>query len=159
VLGYAPYARTQLLAVGQVSVLVQYRGQFTHAVIESLSLETPSRVVNPPPAPLLERFLHQPWVALLEKTQELIGQLPVALGPQTLGGRRQAEAPPRPTGTRTLVTVSDEPFSAEDRKLLPHRANRHSHHLGDGLGRSFPGVLDVLQDGPSRRRHGAQTDP
>ena len=68
-----------------------------------------------------EGLAHQGGVRLLDKAEQLVGQLAVALGEQHFGRGGQAVPPAGPAGARAVVAMSHQTLVAERAELLAYR--------------------------------------
>ncbi len=122
-LGDPPGRGVDLFAVGQVAVLVQDAGQLANLVVKGPALEPLPGPLLALPAPAHESLGHEGRVGLLNEAEQLVGQLPVALREQALGGRGQAIPPAGPPRTGSFVPVGQQTLLAERAQLLAHRAH------------------------------------
>ena len=93
-----------------------------------------------------EDLVHQLRTLLADEVQQLVGELPVALGPERFAGGGDAVAAAGPARAATLVAVGDQAFAIEGRQVLPDGTDGHAEAAGDLLGGGFAGLLDCREN-------------
>src|SRR4029077_18212425 len=98
-------------ALGQVAVLVQNSRQLLDAGVEAKSRQPPGGALDARLASSGEDLVHQLRALVADEVRALVGELPVALGPERLAGGSDAVAAARPARRAARVAVGHQAFA------------------------------------------------
>src|SRR2546426_401017 len=81
-----------------------------------------------------------------QEGQQLVGELPVALGPERFAGGGDAVAAAGAARAAAFIPVGDQAFALERRQVLPDGSDSNAEAAGDLLGGGFARLLDRRED-------------
>ena len=145
-LGDPPAPVREPLRFGQIAVLVEDLGQGGDLLVEGKVRGAGQCAGDAPPPALFEELVDLGRPRAAQVAEELGREVPVALGVERLGRRRQLvdvarPAPLGPSGMGGLVVVRQQPVLLEPGQLQADGRRGESERPGDGRGIEGPLAL------------------
>jgi hypothetical protein len=145
VLDDPPGAVVRPLDAGQIAVLVEDAGQLVDPGIERLPGEAFPRPLDPSLAAPIEQPVDHGGLLGLHAVEQLVGQLPVGLREQVLGGRGRDVEELRASGAPATLDDGDQALAGQRAQVLAEALGVMSSASARSSARASPRVLMAIR--------------